>query len=55
MSVNRVNRGYSPIPFDRYEVIKSGLKPGEYVVMNQLPPQNALALINRHIITLETH
>ena len=43
MSVNRVNRGYSPIPFDRYEVIKSGLKPGEYVVMNQLPPQNALA------------
>ena len=40
-----VERGMSPIPFDRYETIKRGLKDGEYVVMNHLQDPNQ-ALMN---------
>ena len=38
----RADREASPMPFERYENIKNSLKNGEYAVIHQLPPQNAL-------------
>ncbi len=42
MRAKRVDRGLSPIPFDRFEAVKAGLNNGEYAIVNKMPPQNAL-------------
>jgi len=42
MANNRVNRELSPVPFDRYENIQHNLLDGEYAVIHQAPPHNAL-------------
>ena len=38
----RVGREVSPIPFDRYQNIQQNLRDGEYAVIHQAPPHNAL-------------
>ena len=42
MSHRRNERGTSPIPFNQYDNIITGLNDGQYAVVNQLPPQNAV-------------
>ena len=42
MSHKQVSRGTSPVPFEKYDAIKAGLNDGQYAVVNQLPPHNAL-------------
>ena len=41
--MKRTIRGTSPIDFGHYDRIKEGLSNGQFAVVNQLPPQNALA------------
>ena len=38
----RIGRSLSPIPFDRYQNIQQNLRDGEYAVIHQAPPHNAL-------------
>ena len=39
----KLNRETSPMPFERYDKIRAGMNPGEYVVMNKYQTQNPVA------------
>ena len=41
--MSKTNRGTSPMPFDRYDILRGGLNDGEVAVISQLPPYGALA------------
>ena len=40
--MSKTNRGTSPMPFDRYDILRGGLNDGEVAVVNQLPPYETL-------------
>ena len=47
-SIPKLNRDTSPMPFERYDKIRAGLNPGEYVVMNKYQAQNPVAPPAQH-------